>query len=84
MKAELADVLPPQGRNAILEAVGQKAPGWLEDRLIENELDVQQPVSAQEEGVDGLYFPISCLMWAGWSAFRREPASRCPSSVVRG
>jgi CRP-like cAMP-binding protein len=62
MKAELAHVLPPRGRNAILDAVGQKAPGWLEDRLIENELDVQQPLSAQEEGVDGLYFPITCLM----------------------
>ncbi len=62
MTAELAHMLPPRGHNAILDAVGQKARGWLEDRLSEIELDVQQPLSAQEEGVDGLYFPISCLM----------------------
>src|SRR5215211_4854058 len=62
MTAELAHMLPPRGHNAILDAVRQKARGWLEDRLSEIELDVQQPLSAQEEGVDGLYFPISCLM----------------------
>lgn len=62
MTAELAHLLPPRGHNAILDRVGQKARGWLEGRLSEIELDVQQPLSAQEEGVDGLYFPISCLM----------------------
>jgi CRP-like cAMP-binding protein len=62
MTAELTHMLPPRGRNAILDAVGQKARGWLEDRLSEIELDAQQPLSAQEEGVDGLYFPISCLI----------------------
>ena len=62
MTAELAHMLPPRGHNAILDAVGLKARGWLEDRLSEIELDAQQPLSAQEEGVDGLYFPISCLM----------------------
>lgn len=62
MTVELADVLPPQGRNAIVEALGEEARRWLEDELSEVELDVQQPVAAEEEGVDGLYFPISCLM----------------------
>jgi CRP-like cAMP-binding protein len=62
MTVELADALPPQGRNAILEALGEEARRWLEDELSEVDLDVQQPVSAEEEGVDGLYFPLSCLM----------------------
>src|SRR5919106_6185110 len=62
MTVDLADVLPPQGHNAILEALGHEAREALEDRLSEVELEVQQPVSAEEEGVDGLYFPLSCLM----------------------
>jgi CRP-like cAMP-binding protein len=59
---KLADALPPQGYNAILEALGEEARRWLEDELSEVELETQQPLSAEEEGVDGLYFPISCLM----------------------
>jgi CRP-like cAMP-binding protein len=62
MTVELADALPPQGHNAILEALGREARRSLEKGLSEVELDVQQPLSAEEEGVDGLYFPISCLM----------------------
>jgi CRP-like cAMP-binding protein len=62
MSIELAQALPPRGHNAILEALGQEARAWLEDRLSEVELDVQQPLSAEEEGVNGLYFPVSCLM----------------------
>jgi CRP-like cAMP-binding protein len=62
MTVELADALPPQGHNAILEAMGQEARRSFEDRLSEVELEVQQPLSAEEEGVDGLYFPVSCLM----------------------
>jgi CRP-like cAMP-binding protein len=63
MPVELADVLPPQGHNAILEAVGHEARRSLEGRLSEVDLlEVQQPVSAEEEGVDGLYFPVSCVM----------------------
>jgi CRP-like cAMP-binding protein len=63
MTVELADVLPPQGHNAILEALGQEARRSLQGRLSEVELhEVQQPVSAEEEGVDGIYFPVSCVM----------------------
>jgi CRP-like cAMP-binding protein len=62
MTVDLADALPPQGHNAILEALGREARRSFEEGLSEVELDVQQPVSAEEEGVDGLYFPISCLM----------------------
>jgi CRP-like cAMP-binding protein len=62
MTVELADALPPPGRNAILEGMGEEARRWLEEELSQVELEVQQPLSAEEEGVDGLYFPISCLM----------------------
>ena len=62
MTAELTDALPPEGRNAILEALSQEARRSLKDRLSEVKLEVQQPLSAEEEGEDGLYFPVSCLM----------------------
>lgn len=62
MTVELAEVLPPEGRNAIVEALEPEARAFLEDRLTEIELKGQQPVAAEEEGVDGLYFPVSCLM----------------------
>jgi len=62
MTVELAEALPPEGSNAIVEALGPEARGFLEDRLSEVELEVQRPVAAEEEGVDGLYFPVSCLM----------------------
>jgi CRP-like cAMP-binding protein len=62
MTAELQDALPPQGHNAIVEALGQNVRGSLEGSLSEVQLEVQQPLSAEEEGVDGLYFPISCLI----------------------
>jgi CRP-like cAMP-binding protein len=62
MTVELADVLPPQGKNAILEALGQEAWWALQGRLSDVHLEEQQPLSAEEEGVDGLYFPVSCVM----------------------
>src|SRR5919106_338327 len=62
MTVDLADVLPPQGHNAILESLGHEAREALEGRLSEVELEEQQPLSAEEEGVDGLYFPVSCVM----------------------
>jgi CRP-like cAMP-binding protein len=62
MTLELARALPPEGRNAMLEALRMQA-GWsLEDRLSEVKLEPQRPLSAEEEGVDGLYFPLSGLM----------------------
>src|SRR5918996_5536352 len=63
MSFELAQALPPEGRNAIVEVLRRsKARRLLDDRLTEVELSVQQPLSAEEEGVDGIYFPLSCLM----------------------
>jgi CRP-like cAMP-binding protein len=62
MSSELTDVLPPQGKNALLQALGQAARSSLEDRLSEVELETQQLMSAEEEGVHGLYFPVSCVM----------------------
>jgi CRP-like cAMP-binding protein len=62
MTLELAEVLPPQGQNAILDALGQAAGSSLEGRLFEVDLDTQQLLSAEEEGVNGLYFPLSCVL----------------------
>jgi CRP-like cAMP-binding protein len=62
MTFELADLLPPQGHNAILDALDQAARSSLQDRLSEVDLDTQQLLSSEEEGVSGLYFPISCVM----------------------
>ena len=62
MPIELGEALPPEGRNAFIDAFGDEARKLLEDRAVEVELEVQQPLSAEEEGVDGLYFPLSGLM----------------------
>jgi CRP-like cAMP-binding protein len=62
MTGEFAAALPPEGHNAILEVLGGEARRTLEERLTDVELEVQQPLSAEEEGVDGLYFPISCVI----------------------
>lgn len=62
MTGELAQGLPPEGRNAIVEALGLEARGLFDDLLSEVELEIQQPLSAEEEGVDGLYFPLSGLI----------------------
>jgi CRP-like cAMP-binding protein len=60
--AELAHALPPEGQNALLEALGHEAGEWLSDRLSEVELEVDQVLEAQGGGVDGLYFPVTCLL----------------------
>lgn len=57
----LADALPPIGQNAIVNALSREARGLI-DRLTEVELEPQQPLSAEEEGFDGIYFPLSGLM----------------------
>ena len=54
--------LPPEGRNAILEALQTESRGALEGQLREVHLEAQEVLSAEEEGVDGLYFPLSCLI----------------------
>ena len=62
MVRALDQALPPEGRNAIVEALGAQARRLLASRSSEVELDVQQPLSAEEEGGDGLYFPLSGLI----------------------
>jgi CRP-like cAMP-binding protein len=59
---DLGKAFPPEGRNAILDALEPEALNWIQGRSSEVELEAQQPVSAEEEGVDGLYFPLSGLM----------------------
>jgi CRP-like cAMP-binding protein len=58
----LAEALPPEGHNALVDALGSEARRLLEQRGSEIELKVQQPLAAEEEGVDGVYFPLSGLM----------------------
>jgi CRP-like cAMP-binding protein len=62
MTAVLAGALPPVGRNAILEVLQTETRGSLEGQLREVHLEEQAVVSAEEEGVEGLYFPLSCLI----------------------
>src|SRR5687767_10988216 len=62
MTLELAEALPPLGYNAILEALARESPGLPDVRLSEVDLQAQQLLSSEEEGVDGLYFPMSCLL----------------------
>jgi CRP-like cAMP-binding protein len=66
MTAHLPDALPPAGSNAMLEALGralgEKARRALEGRLSEVVLEGDQLLSAEEEGVEGIYFPLSCVL----------------------
>jgi hypothetical protein len=62
MTAYLDDVFPPAGHNAIVDALGREPRRALADRLSEVELESQKVLSAEEEGVDGLYFPLSCVI----------------------
>jgi CRP-like cAMP-binding protein len=66
MTTDLRDALPPEGRNAILEALGRalgkESRADLEGRLSEVELEADQLLSTEEEGVEGIYFPLSCLL----------------------
>jgi CRP-like cAMP-binding protein len=62
MSNPLAAALPRPGSNAIVGALDADARRWLEGRASEVDLEAQRPLSAEEEGVDGLYFPLSCLI----------------------
>jgi CRP-like cAMP-binding protein len=66
MSVDLRDALPPKGRNAILEALGRtlgkESRADLESRLSEVELEADQLLSTEEEGVEGIYFPLSCVL----------------------
>jgi CRP-like cAMP-binding protein len=66
MSADLRDALPPEGRNAMLEAVGRgldkESRADLEGRLSEVDLEADQLLSTEEQGVEGIYFPLSCVL----------------------
>jgi CRP-like cAMP-binding protein len=66
MTTDLPDVLPPEGRNTILEALGRTlgkgSRADLESRLSQVELEADQLLSTEEAGVDGIYFPLSCVL----------------------
>lgn len=54
-----ADAQIPKGRNAIWEALTVGSRRMLEATPAEVDLEAQQLLSAEEEGVEGLYFPLS-------------------------
>jgi CRP-like cAMP-binding protein len=66
MPTDLRDALPPQGSNAVLEALGRamgdESRKALEARLSEVELEGDELLSSEEEGVRGIYFPLSCVL----------------------
>jgi CRP-like cAMP-binding protein len=62
MTADFRKALPPDGRNAILEALGMTPGTGSHAGLSEVTLETQRLVEAEEEGSEGLYFPISCLL----------------------
>lgn len=62
MSAKLGDVLPAIGRNAMLDSLRTASRGALDELGAEVEVDVQDLVEAEEEGVRGLYFPLSCML----------------------
>ena len=62
MAKALNQALPPEGQNAIIEALSAQARTLIANRSSEVELNVQQPLSAEEEGGDGLYFLLSGLI----------------------
>jgi CRP-like cAMP-binding protein len=54
--------LPSTGRNAILESLTRATGTTLGQEWPEVHLESQQLLFAEGEGVDGLYFPLSCLI----------------------
>jgi CRP-like cAMP-binding protein len=62
MTSELANELPLEGHNAMLNALVAGARTTLENQVSMVELEADQLVTAEEHFADGLLFPISCLM----------------------
>lgn len=62
MTSAFGALLPPEGSNAIWEAIDADSRTGRESHSSEVELKAQQLLSAEEEGVDGLYFPLSCVI----------------------
>jgi CRP-like cAMP-binding protein len=63
---DLPQSLLPQGRNATLEAIGRAltkdSRKGIEGRLSEVDLRSDELLSTEEQGVEGIYFPLSCLL----------------------
>jgi CRP-like cAMP-binding protein len=62
MTSTFGKMLPRDGTNAIWKALLGRSPTALEGQVSEVELKTQQLLSAEEEGVNGLYFPLSCVI----------------------
>jgi CRP-like cAMP-binding protein len=66
MNTDLRVALPPEGTNAIFQALARaldrEPRKALENRLSEVELEADQLLSTEEEGVKGIYFPLSCVL----------------------
>lgn len=62
MTSTFGKMLPRDGTNAIWKALLGRSPTALEGHVSEVELKAQQLLSAEEEGVNGLYFPLSCVI----------------------
>ena len=62
MTSTFGDMLPRDGTNAIWKALVARSRSALEGRFSEVDLKEQELLSAEEEGVDGLYFPVSCVI----------------------
>jgi CRP-like cAMP-binding protein len=62
MSGALSAVLPPDDRNAILESIGRDSRKAVQRGLPAVLLDADQLLFTEEEGVEGLYFPLSALI----------------------
>jgi CRP-like cAMP-binding protein len=62
MRGALSAVLPPGDRNAILESLGRDSRKALQGRLSTVRLDADRLLFTEEEGVKGLYFPLSAVI----------------------
>lgn len=62
MTSTFGKLMPRDGNNAIWKALLGRSPTALEGHVSEVELKTQQLLSAEQEGVNGLYFPLSCVI----------------------
>ncbi|HEX2030652.1 MAG TPA: Crp/Fnr family transcriptional regulator [Actinomycetota bacterium] len=54
--------LPPEGRNVILDSLPREVRQSLRRHLSETDLEIRQVLFAEEAGVEGVCFPISCVI----------------------
>jgi CRP-like cAMP-binding protein len=62
MTGAFSAALPPNGRNAILDFLAPQSEGLLPRSLSEVRLEADQLLFAEEESVEGLYFPLSSVI----------------------